>query len=637
MKRMIYSAVALMLVLSGAAFAQNVDMDDIQMYDAVTGDPISPYDGQTVTVEGTIYVESGTYNGGTHYIQDATGGMSFYLTGAPPFVYGDVVSVTGSISTYGGEINMYMPSNVALVSSGPALDPVEATIGELLSDYEWVGNYVYSVGEVSSVQGNSKFYMFDGTDTIQVYIDNTTGINLGAVAVGDIYGVSSPCVVYNGEIELKPRVQGDLVENPTGDTAPVISNVTPLSWVGEAADPITVGASIIDDIAVTSAMLYYRDDAGDSTGTFISVVMSNVGGDSWQGTIPGGMTGRQVDFYVEASDLGQTVVSPGDAPAGWYETAVGFTSIYDCQATDPDLEYQGSPLRDKVVSIRGIVTAGTGDVGANSKFILQDGTGAFTGILVYEGSASNYVLPGDQVAIGGYIDEYYGLTEMIPHNGGAVYLESFGNELPAAAIVDTRVLADNSLLDGNGILGEAYESVWVKTAVSTVMDTLGYGEWIISDTGARADSVVIDPMITLSYQPVIDDLVTVEGFMNYSYGDYVIVPISDDGVVLGGGETAVDGIPMPAGGFRGIAPNPFNPMTEISFVMNNDNMAQLNVYNMRGEFIKSLVNGPLATGDYVMQWDGTNNDGQSVSSGTYFARLRIGTEVLQVRKMSLVK
>ncbi|MBT7310584.1 hypothetical protein HN843_02400, partial [bacterium] len=405
MKRMIYGALALMLVVSGAAFAQITDIDDIQYYDPATGDPASPYDGQTVTVEGTLFVEKGIYNGGTHYIADATGGLNFYLTSAPPLVPGDVVQVTGSLATYGGEINIYNPSNVALISSGPELEPISATIGELLGDYEWVGNYVYSVGEVSSVQGNSKFYMFDGTDTIQVYIDSTTGIDLGAVAVGDIYGVKSPCVVYNGEIEMKPRYQGDLIENPTGDTAPVISSVAPLSWVGEASDPITVAANIVDDNAVTSAMLYYRDDAGDSTGAFTPVAMSDMGGNIWQGTIPGGMTARQVDFYVSASDIGQTVLSPGDAPAGWYETAVGFTSIYDCQVADLDQEYQNSQLRDKVVSIRGIVTAGTGDVGANSKFILQDGTGAFSGILVYEGSASNYVLPGDQVAIGGYIDE----------------------------------------------------------------------------------------------------------------------------------------------------------------------------------------------------------------------------------------
>ncbi|MBT7310864.1 T9SS type A sorting domain-containing protein, partial [bacterium] len=609
------------------------DIGDIQNYDPVTGAPASPYVGQVVTVEGAIYIEKGRFNGGTHYIQDATGGIQFFDSGAPPLVLGDVVQVTGVVGSFNGIELDIAPTNIVYMSSGPEVNPIEVAIGALISDYEWIGNYVYTVGEVSEV-GSNNFTIFDGADSVYVYIDSDTQITIGAVAVGDIYGVKSPCTVYDG-IQLKPGYQGCVIENPAGDTAPVISNVAPLSWVGEAADPIVVAANIVDDIGVTSAMLYYRDDAGDSTGVFISVAMSNVSGDSWQGTIPGGMTGRQVDFYVEASDIGQTVASPGDAPAGWYETAVGFTSIYDCQFADPNLEYQGSSLRDKVVSVRGIVTAGTGDVGSNSKFNLQDGTGPFSGILVYEGTATNYVLPGDQVAIGGYIDEYYGLTEMIPHNGGAVYIESFGNDLPAPSIVDTRVLADNTLLDGNGILGEAYESVWIKTASSTVLDTLGYGEWIISDTGARADSVVVDPIIALSYQPVIGELVTVEGFMNYSYGDFVIVPISDAGIVTG--ESAVHEIPMPAGGFRGIAPNPFNPKTEISFVLTHDNLAQLNVYNMRGEFVKSLVNGPLATGDYVMQWDGTNHEGQGVSSGTYFARLRIGTEVLQVRKMSLVK
>jgi len=636
MKRIIYGAVALMLVLSGAAFAQITDIGDIQYYDPGTGDPASPYMGQVVTVEGVVYVEKNIYNGGTHYIQDATGGIQFYYSGGPTLALGDTCRVTGTVGSYNGKELDIAPTDVVYVGSGPELDPVEVSILDLVTDYEWVGKYVYSVGTVYDVQAD-KFFMHAEDESIQVYIDETTGINIGAVAEDDIYGVKSPCVIYSG-VQLKPGYQGWLIENPEGDTAPVISDVAPLSWVGEAADPITVEASIIDDIAVTSAMLYYRDDAGDSTGTFISVAMSNVGGDSWQGTIPGGLTGRQVDFYVQASDLGQTVFSPGDAPAGWYEVAVGITSIYDCQVADPNQEDQNSSLRDKVVSVRGIVTAGTGDVGANSKFNLQDGTGPFSGILVYEGSASNYVLPGDQVAVGGYIDEYYGMTELIPHDGGAVYIESFGNELPEPTIVDTRVLADNTLEDGDGILGEAYESVWIKTTWSAVEDTLGYGEWIITDTGAREDSVVIDPIITLSYQPIIGDQVKAEGYMNYSFGDYVIVPISDEGItIFDENLVAVDEIPMPAGGFRGIAPNPFNPKTEISFVLNSDNIAQLNVYNTRGEFVKSLVNGQLTAGDHVMQWDGTNHEGQSVSSGTYFARLRIGTEVLQVRKMSLVK
>ena len=48
------------------------------------------------------------------------------------------------------------------------------------------------------------------------------------------------------------------------------------------------------------------------------------------------------------------------------------------------------------------------------------------------------------------ISEYFGLTEMIPHNGNAVYLLGFGNELPGPAKVTTRELADDSPADVDG-------------------------------------------------------------------------------------------------------------------------------------------------------------------------------------------
>ena len=73
-------------------------------------------------------------------------------------------------------------------------------------------------------------------------------------------------------------------------------------------------------------------------------------------------------------------------------------------------------------------------------------------------------------------------------------------------------------------------------------------------------------------------------------------------------------------------------------MLTRDNLAQLNIYNIKGELVRSLVNGRLAGGqEYAFAWDGTDARGQQVASGTYFARLRIGTEVLQVRKLQLVK
>ncbi len=633
---------ALVVALGGAAVAQTTAIDDIQYYDPLTGLPASPHAGQTVTVEGVIYVVKGTYNSGTHYIQGATGGINFFDSAAIPLTYGDRIQVTGTVGSFGGEINV-VPTNITFIGSEAEPTPVDLTISAVAGDYETVGAHTRVIGTITSVTASS-FEITDFSDTLLVYIDGDTGIDLGAVAIGDEYAVSGPVVTYNGLIEMKPRRQGDLVEDPTGDTVPVVDNVNCVNWVPLASDPIDVQATITDDSAISSALLYYRDDTGDSTGVFSSVSMVNIGGDTYQGTIPAPHTGRQVDFYVEAiDDAMQSSLNPGDAPAGWYEVAVDFTTIYECQYVHPDSFPQSSPLSDKVVNIQGIVTAGTGDVGSPSKFTMQDADGAFNGILVYEGTATNVVLPGDEVHVGGYVDEYFGLTEMLPHNGSAVYLISFDNALPAYSIVATDVLTDDNSpdIDGDSYSGEAWESVLVQTPASTVVDTLGYaqyGQMMISTTNTPLDTLIVDPYITLAYNADLGDVVSVAGFMQYDYGNFELVPVKDEDVILDPGTGVEDGQLPSAGGFSGLYPNPFNPKTEIRFVLTRDNLTQLNVYNIRGELVTSLVNGRLAGGqEYVYEWNGTDHAGRQMASGTYFARLRIGGEVLQVRKMQLVK
>jgi len=649
MKNFTRGAFALLMVvtLAGAAAAQITDIDDIQSYDPVTGAITSPYTGQTVTVEGVIYVPKGTYNSGTHYVQDATGGIQFFSSSAIPLTYGDRIQVTGQVGSFGGEIQI-VPSGIVYLGNEAEVEPADMTVSALLADYENVGSLVRTIGIVTYKSGGT-FHIADAGDTLICYVDSDTGIDMGAMAIGDEYSVAGPAVIFNDAtpgviIEIKPRRQSDLVEDPSGDTVPVVEGVNCVDWTPEQSSPITVQAVITDNSAISSAALYYRDDSGDSTGVFLSVPMSNVSGDLYEGTIPGGNMGRQIDFYVSATDDGmQTTTNPGDAPAGWYEVALGFETIHDVQFVDVNGTTGDSSFNGRVVNIQGIVVAGTGDAGAVSKFTMQDASDVFSGILVYEGSAANFVLPGDEVQVGGYIDEYFGLTEMNPHNGTAVEIISFENELPAPLLVATDILQDDGFpaADGDSNSGEAYESVWVQTPVSAVVDTLGsaqYNEFMISTTNTPTDTLIVNAIIDLTYAPIPGDNVSVVGFMDYIFGERQLVPIRDENVFVNP-NTAVQGGQLPsAGGFSAIAPNPFNPKTEIRFVMTRDNLAQLNIYNIRGEYVKSLVNGRLQGGqEHVLTWDGTDAAGQQVASGTYFARLRIGGEVLQVRKLSLVK
>ncbi len=645
MKKHLFGAALLCLVaVSGMAVAQTID--EIQYYNPTTGAPESPYAGQTVTVTGSIYVVKGTYNGGTHYLQGATGGISFYDSNISGLDYGTQVEVTGTVSAFSGEIQLAGPS-VSVTGSGPEPTPSEYLPEEVLLDYETVGSFVSVIGTVASISG-STFELVAGDSTLVCYVDSDTGIDLGEVQAGDLYQVKSPSVCYNGLIELKPRRQSDLTENPGGDTVPVIENINCANWVPMAMDNITVSASITDDSAVASATVYYRG-GGETPGSWSMATMSNSGGDTYTGTIPGGLGYSQVDFYIEAmDDAAQVVTNPGSAPDGFVSVAVGLTTIFDVQRpAHPDSANQASAIVGEVVNVRGVITAGTNQTYAPSQFIMQEqslpygvDSYAYGGVLVYEGTATYPYYQGDLVEVGGVVSEYNNLTELLPHNAFAINLIDFGQELPPASRVTTRILADDSMndIDGDARLGEPWESVWVETFNATVLDTLGYGEYIVSDTGARVDSLVVAPLTELTYVPTIGDVLKITSYINYSYGDYVIVPTSDEDILLTG-LTPVDDTPqiLPAGGFRSVHPNPFNPSTNIKFAVNRDNLVQLNVYNIRGEKVRTLVQDRLPANEYTFVWDGKNDAGRNVSSGQYFARLRIGQEVVQVRKMSLVK
>lgn len=649
MKKVLFFALAAVLGLTGLAAAQTID--EIQVYNPSTGAPASPYNGQTVTVSGVCYVQAGTYNSGTHYIQSATGGIQFFRA-ATGVVVGDAVQVTGTVSTNSGEIQISNPT-VTINGHPGEPTPTQTTPSGILAAaerYEWVGEFVAVTGQIARKTGNSEFRMINtggGLDTLICYVDSDTHIDLGQMDVGDTYLVKSPVTNFNGLLELKPRMQSDLVENPGGDTFPVIQSVNLDNWVVLANAPTTVTAQITDNNTVASARVYYRDSNLDGTvpGTWQSVAMTHGAGNTWSGLIPAPHAGAKLDFYVSATDnAAQTTTNPGNAPTGFYATAVGITTIYAMQYVDPDATNQDNAYNNKVINIRGVVTAGTADVGAPSKFVVQEqqtgpyGGYRFGGVLCYEGTATNELYRGDVVEIAGKGSEFNFLTEIVPHNGNAVNLIDFADELPRPERANTRVLADDVLTDGNGRLAEAYESVWVKTFASSVIDTLGYGEYIISDTGARADTVVVDTYAQLTYQPVIGDLVQIEGFMDYAFGSPRVIPIVDENILLMGQVGVEDGpTVLPAGGFTAVYPNPFNPSTTIEFVVNRADLAQLNIYNIRGELVRQLFEDRLPVGPYSLTWDGTDGNGRALASGQYFARLRIGTEVYQVRKLSLVK
>ncbi|MFQ5652188.1 MAG: alpha/beta hydrolase-fold protein [bacterium] len=86
-------------------------------------------------------------------------------------------------------------------------------------------------------------------------------------------------------------------------------------------------------------------------------------------------------------------------------------------------------------------------------------------------------------------------------------------------------------------------------------------------------------------------------------------------------------------------PNPFNPTTTIHYTLSelqNNKVVTLEIFNLLGQRIRSLVHTKQRAGTYSVQWDGRTNAGAQVASGVYIYRLR-ATGLVESRKMLLVR
>ena len=84
------------------------------------------------------------------------------------------------------------------------------------------------------------------------------------------------------------------------------------------------------------------------------------------------------------------------------------------------------------------------------------------------------------------------------------------------------------------------------------------------------------------------------------------------------------------------APNPFNPVTSISFGVPEAGPVRLVVYNLAGQAVRTLEDGALPAGGHVVTWNGRDAEGRSVGSGVYLYRLTTTRGTL-TRRMLLVR
>lgn len=83
-------------------------------------------------------------------------------------------------------------------------------------------------------------------------------------------------------------------------------------------------------------------------------------------------------------------------------------------------------------------------------------------------------------------------------------------------------------------------------------------------------------------------------------------------------------------------PNPFNPSTSISYTLRDNGMVRLAIYNIRGQLVRNLVQQNQMAGQYSIEWDGRDEMGLIVPSGTYLYSLETN-DFKATRRMTMAK
>lgn len=83
-------------------------------------------------------------------------------------------------------------------------------------------------------------------------------------------------------------------------------------------------------------------------------------------------------------------------------------------------------------------------------------------------------------------------------------------------------------------------------------------------------------------------------------------------------------------------PNPFSSSTWINYILPEQNLVKLSIYDVNGALVRTLHDGTQPAGTHSIEWNGLNNDGNQASPGIYFYRLQT-ENYIGTKKMFLMK
>ena len=193
---------------------------------------------------------------------------------------------------------------------------------------------------------------------------------------------------------------------------------------------------------------------------------------------------------------------------------------------------------------------------------------------------------------------------------------------------------DGNINIGTSVAGVIKLAPAVTPSSQMTWNLAGFGEWAISN-GTAGDTCRVDDYAEYDYVPSNGDNVYVRGVVAYTIGNYKIEPRGNEDIAANPTGVSDDYF----GGKFGLAqnmPNPFNPETRIAFNLTAPGDVTLEIYDVAGRTVATLLDRHMDAGAHVAHWDGRTSDGERAASGVYFYKLAAGDQNVS-RKMVLLK
>lgn len=197
---------------------------------------VSTYEGEEVTIEGVVTIGASLVDDARLkvYVQDTSGeGIQLYEgsipSGASELVRGAMISVTGTVVEYSGNLELTYPTWEVISTGNPIPDPVDAFSESNPEDRDgtWmsVGG---TVASISTYNNASNITVSRGGTELVVRVWTSTGIDISGISSGDSIVVEGVSTVYESAFQLLPAYQDDIVIE--GDTTtPPDTGIVPIA------------------------------------------------------------------------------------------------------------------------------------------------------------------------------------------------------------------------------------------------------------------------------------------------------------------------------------------------------------------------------------------------------------------------